>query len=173
MNSTDPRAVKLAESRYRNGYGPTVAESWDELLPSTRQVLVSEAESWLGAAVAAGLMPPAAPTAEDLAAADDPTHLRWGLDDVLWGDDDTVIVLLSDEERRPYWLELDPERATVLRRNLAGADREPADEPRAETGTAPCGHDDYHDPHEWHDRPGVWCPGIDHADDETAVSPTV
>ena len=76
MNSTDPRAVQLAESRYRNGYGPTLAESWDELLPSTRQFLVSEAESWLGAAVAAGLMPPAAPTAEDLAADDDPTHLR-------------------------------------------------------------------------------------------------
>ncbi|NUQ96137.1 MAG: hypothetical protein HOY79_06085 [Streptomyces sp.] len=93
-------------------------------------------------------MPPAAPTAEDLAAADDPTN------DVLWGDDDTVIVLMSDEERRAYWLELDPERATVLRRNLAGPDREPTDE---ENGRRPCGHDDYHDPHEWHDRPGVWC----------------
>lgn len=157
MNSTDPRAVQLAESRYRNGYGPTVAESWGELHPSTRQFLVSEAESWLGAAVAAGLMPPAAPTAEDLAAADDPTHLRWGLDNVLWGDDDTVIVLMSDEERRPYWLELDPERATVLRRNLAGPNREPADE---ENGRRPCGHDDYHDSHEWHGWPGVWCPGF-------------
>ncbi|WP_030568552.1 hypothetical protein [Streptomyces aureocirculatus] len=45
MNSTDPRAVQFAESRYRNGYGPTVAESWDELRPTTRQLLVSEAES--------------------------------------------------------------------------------------------------------------------------------
>lgn len=27
------------------------------------------------------------------------------------------------------------------------------------TTTRPCGHDDYHDPHEWADRPGVWCPG--------------
>ena len=27
-------------------------------------------------------------------------------------------------------------------------------------GTQPCGHDDYHDSHEWADRPGVWCPGI-------------
>lgn len=25
--------------------------------------------------------------------------------------------------------------------------------------TRPCGHDDYHDAHEWADRPGVWCPG--------------
>ncbi|WP_412075488.1 hypothetical protein ACLF6K_06075 [Streptomyces xanthophaeus] len=173
MNSTDPRAVQLAESRYRNGYGPTVAESWDELLPSTRQFLVSEAESWLDAAVAAGLMPPAAPTAEDLAAADAPTRLRWGLNDVLWGDDDTVIVLLSGEERRPYWLELDPERAAVLRRNLGGPDSEPADEPEIETGTASCGHDDYHDWHPWHDRPGIWCPGISDVDDETAVSVTL
>ncbi|MFJ5071698.1 hypothetical protein ACIQC7_35310 [Kitasatospora sp. NPDC088556] len=76
MNSTDPRAIQLAESRYRNGYGPTIAESWDELLPSTRQFLVSEAESWLSAAVAAELMPPAAPTAEALAAAAGSTHLR-------------------------------------------------------------------------------------------------
>ena len=37
-----------------------------------------------------------------------------------------------------------------------------------ETGTGPCGHDDYHDPHEWADRPGVWCPGISYADDEPA-----
>jgi hypothetical protein len=39
-----------------------------------------------------------------------------------------------------------------------------------ETGTRPCGHDDYHGAHEWADRPGVWCPGIDFTDDETAVS---
>lgn len=143
MTSTDPRAMQLAESRYRNGYGPTVADGWDTLDPSTRQFLVSEAESWLGAAVAAGLMARVAPTAEDLAAADDPTQLRWGLDDVLYGDDDTVTVLLSDEERRPYWLELDPERAAVLRWNLAGPDGEqPTDE---ENGRRPCGHDDYHD----------------------------
>lgn len=31
------------------------------------------------------------------------------------------------------------------------------DEP--ETGSRRCGHDDYHDPREWADRPGVWCPG--------------
>lgn len=38
------------------------------------------------------------------------------------------------------------------------------DEPQ--DGTRPCGHDDYHDPHEWADRPGVWCGGHSHADDE-------
>lgn len=38
-----------------------------------------------------------------------------------------------------------------------------------EPGTRSCGHDDYHDPHEWADRPGVWCPGISYADDQPAV----
>ena len=57
---------------------------------------------------------------EDLASADDPTRLRWGLNDVLWGDDDTITVLLSGPEGEPYWLELEPERAAVLREDLAG-----------------------------------------------------
>lgn len=57
---------------------------------------------------------------EDLASADDPTQLRWGLNDVQWGDDDSVIVMLSGPDREPYWLELDPERAAVLREDLAG-----------------------------------------------------
>ncbi|RNG26158.1 hypothetical protein [Streptomyces botrytidirepellens] len=80
-----------------------------------------------------------------LAAADNPTQLRWGLDDVLWGDDGTVTVLLSGPEGEPYWLELDVERAAVLRQNLAG----PAEQDRmsdAFSGTKPCGHND---PHEW------------------------
>jgi hypothetical protein len=59
---------------------------------------------------------------EALASADDPTPLRWGLNDVLWGDDDTVTVLLSGPNGEPYWLELDPERAAVLRQDLAGPD---------------------------------------------------
>ena len=36
------------------------------------------------------------------------------------------------------------------------------------TGTRPCGHDDYHDPHEWADRPDLWCPG--HGYDDQAVA---
>lgn len=117
--TADPRALRLAESRYRNSYGPTVAEAWDQLDASLRKFLVNEATSWLEAAIAAGLLPPAeSPTA--IADADNPTQLRWGLNDVMWGDDDSVTVLLSDEERRPYWLELDAERAAVLREDLAG-----------------------------------------------------
>jgi hypothetical protein len=85
----------------------------------------------------------------------------------MWGDDDTVTVLLSGPNGEPYWLELAPERTAVLRQNLAGPDGGD-DEP--ETGTCPCGHDDYHDTHEWADRPGVWCPGISHAADEPAAA---
>lgn len=54
----------------------------------------------------------------------EPTMLRWGLDDVLYGDDDTITVLLSGPDGRPYWLELDPERAAALRDSLAGSDTE-------------------------------------------------
>ena len=65
--------------------------------------------------------PPAdAPTTEDLVSADNPTHLRWGLGDVLHGDDGTVIVMMSGLDREPYWLELDPPQAAVLREDLAG-----------------------------------------------------
>jgi hypothetical protein len=58
-----------------------------------------------------------------------PIPLRWGLDDVMYGDDDTTIVMLSGPDREPYWLELDPERAAVLRQNLAGPS-EPQPDPR-------------------------------------------
>ncbi|MGW2984070.1 hypothetical protein [Streptomyces goshikiensis] len=55
-----------------------------------------------------------------LTATDDPARLRWGLEDVLWGDDGTVTVMLSGPQGEPYWLELDVDRAAVLRQNLAG-----------------------------------------------------
>uniref|UniRef100_UPI001906E6D1 hypothetical protein n=1 Tax=Streptomyces adelaidensis TaxID=2796465 RepID=UPI001906E6D1 len=64
---------------------------------------------------------------EALASADDPTRLRWGLNDVMWGDDDTITVLLSGPDREPYWLELEPERAAVLREDLAGPPTEERD----------------------------------------------
>ena len=55
-----------------------------------------------------------------IADAPNPTRLRWGLNDVMWGDDDSVIVLLSGPDGEPYWLELDADRAAVLREDLAG-----------------------------------------------------
>jgi hypothetical protein len=57
----------------------------------------------------------------------DPIPLRWGLDDIEHGDDDTVTVLLSGPDGRPYWLELNPERANALREALA--DPEKAQQP--------------------------------------------
>lgn len=107
---------------------------------------------------AAGEQPPAD---------EEPTPLRWGLDDVLYGDDDHTIVMLSGPDGEPYWLDLDPERTASLRQALAGPDAED-DAADDFTGTRPCGHDDYHDPHEWADQPSVWCPGISFADDEPA-----
>lgn len=55
-----------------------------------------------------------------IADAPNPTQLRWGLNDVIWGDDLSVIVLLSGPNGEPYWLELDAERAAALREDLAG-----------------------------------------------------
>jgi hypothetical protein len=102
--------------------------------------------------------------------APEPTQLRWGLDDVMWGDDDSTIVMLSGPQGEPYWLELDAERAAVLRSNLAGPDGEqPTADDEPEPSTSPCGHDDYHGAHEWADRPGVWCPG--HSLDAAASAP--
>lgn len=54
----------------------------------------------------------------DPTTADDPIPLRWGLGDVLHGDDDSTTVCLSGPDREPYWLELDPERAAALRDDL-------------------------------------------------------
>lgn len=34
-------------------------------------------------------------------------------------------------------------------------------------GTRQCGHDDYHDGHQWPDQPHMWCPGHNYADDDT------
>lgn len=50
----------------------------------------------------------------------DPIALRWGLNDVEWCDDDTTRVLLSGPDREPYYVELEPEQAAVLREDLAG-----------------------------------------------------
>ncbi|WP_228181320.1 hypothetical protein [Streptomyces anulatus] len=61
----------------------------------------------------------------------EPVQLRWGLDDVMYGDDDTTTVLLSGPGREPYWVELDPERTGALRDALAGPAAPPAPADRA------------------------------------------
>jgi hypothetical protein len=74
--------------------------------------------------IAAMLCPGAVPGE----ATPNPTQLRWGLNDVMWGDDDSVIVMLSGPNGEPYWLELDPDRAAALREDLAGPDPETTDQ---------------------------------------------
>ncbi|MFF7631430.1 hypothetical protein [Streptomyces cyaneofuscatus] len=61
----------------------------------------------------------------------EPVQLRWGLDDVMYGDDDTTTILLSGPGREPYWVELDPERTAALRDALAGPAAPPAPADRA------------------------------------------
>lgn len=76
-----------------------------------------------------------ADTEPDPTTADDPTPLRWGHGDIIHGDDNTVTVCLSGPDRKPYWLELDPERAQALRDDLAA----PRTEPITEWRCAYCG----------------------------------
>ncbi|CAM5591120.1 hypothetical protein [Streptomyces purpurascens] len=83
----------------------------------------------------------------DLAAADNPTALRWGLNDVLWGDDDTVTVLMSGPGGEPYRLELDQERAAVLREDLAGPEAQPT-QPMPCSQPNPCEDGQLCDQHE-------------------------
>jgi hypothetical protein len=77
------------------------------------------------------------PTIDDLTAAavdEDgvtPTPLRWGLNDVEWVDDGSVIVCMSDADGHPYTLELEEDRARVLRQDLAGPEAADEEEHRA------------------------------------------
>lgn len=77
---------------------------------------------------AAGLPAPAAGQ-PDPTIADDPTPLRWGLGDVLYGDDGTITVCMSGPDREPYWLELDPDQAAVLDEYLAGPEGPVVEQP--------------------------------------------
>lgn len=101
-------------------------------MTSRNEIAASLAHDGFARDEIANMLNPDTTPATDIAAADNPTQLRWGLNDVLWGDDDTVIVMLSGPDREPYWLELDPERAAVLRQDLAGP---PAEEPVTATPT--------------------------------------
>lgn len=91
----------------------------------------------------------------------DPTPLRWGLDDIEHGDDDTTTVLLSGPDGRPYWLELNPERANALREALAETDEQPTtpDCPTPESHNWGCGCPTDQLP--LHAQSGIDTPGCD------------
>ncbi|MFJ3084673.1 hypothetical protein ACIPJG_33655 [Streptomyces halstedii] len=65
----------------------------------------------------------------------EPIQLRWGLDDVMYGDDDTTTVVLSGPGGEPYWVELDPERTAALRDALAGPESTPPPAPADRAAT--------------------------------------
>jgi hypothetical protein len=68
----------------------------------------------------------------------EPIQLRWGLDDVMLGDDDTTTLMLSGPDGEPYWLELDAERAAALRDSLTGPGaEEPTPAPQCSAGLLP------------------------------------
>lgn len=59
--TADPRALQLAKARQQVGHEPygTVAV-WSSLRPDEQQLLIEEANTWLRAAIAAGIVSPAA-----------------------------------------------------------------------------------------------------------------
>lgn len=69
---------------------------------------------------------------------------------------------------QPSEAPVEPETATRAPTGRVG-DPLPAED---FTGTQPCGHDDYHDGHPWHERPDVWCPGNSYDDDQAAAEET-
>lgn len=101
--TVDPRIQKLAESRYRNGYGAWAEDAWDTLDAALRQQLTNEAAAWLLAAVKAGLMPPAErPTDKHMAVYLDEEGLLYGEYD---GDDILRLVWVSEQAQSKRELE--------------------------------------------------------------------
>lgn len=112
--------------------------------------------------------------------ADQAAVLNHAADEVFALDYDAMVGEEGDENlgsMREAW-DLGTIHAMELLRSLAAepvpcaAGEQQNETPEAEpefVGTQPCGHDDYHDGHPWHDRPGVWCPGIGY--DEPAEEP--
>jgi hypothetical protein len=113
----------LRDAHFRDGLSvQEIGTALRHAVDAADPMVGSLARDGFGLGEIAAMPDTAALPAVDLAAAPDPTPLRWGLNDTLWGDDDTVTVLLSGPAGEPYWLELDPERAAVLREDLAGPD---------------------------------------------------
>ncbi|NGO69162.1 hypothetical protein [Streptomyces boncukensis] len=81
---------------------------------------VIDADSSISAAVHATAALRRLALADEAQADAGPTPLRWGLDDIEYGDDDSVTVLLSGPAGEPYVLELSSDRAVILSDDLAG-----------------------------------------------------
>lgn len=93
--------------------------SWDRVTGTLHDHSVFERTARAAATEKASTtVPTATPQPET-----EPIPLRWGLDDVMYGDDDTTTLLLSGPGGEPYELELDPERTTALRDALAGPEQ--------------------------------------------------
>ncbi|MFE3004205.1 MULTISPECIES: hypothetical protein [unclassified Streptomyces] len=103
---------------------------------------------------AAGLLQSPESAAELVALRKDSDALREQRNSVFKTNEELLIrVERADLER----LRVENENRALVRGNA------PDEEPEASRGR--CGYDDYHDGHEWADRPRVWCPGHSYADD--------
>ncbi|MEJ8654914.1 hypothetical protein WKI65_44460 [Streptomyces sp. MS1.AVA.3] len=102
--SVDPRALVLAQNRQRiahEAYGSTA--NWHSLKPDEQQLLVEEADTWLRAAVEAGLVPLAEkPTRDHYAVYLDESGFLYGEYD---GDDILRLVYDKDQAQSKELLE--------------------------------------------------------------------
>lgn len=119
-------------AEYLNGYGDGFIISGDLLRGLIRTGDPAELMAEMNrnrAAIREKASATPAPTATPQPEAEaEPVPLRWGLDDVMYGDDDTTTLLLSGPNSEPYWLELGPERTAALQDCLTGPG-EPEPEP--------------------------------------------
>lgn len=118
---------------------------WDNLDANDRNYWEHHARAVRRAVERGGFKSAASPTAAAVSGRAD--TLRWAADRIDSNSEISAAV-----------------HATALLRRLA--DEEPqqptaggSDEAEPDVASGQCGHDDYHDPHEWADRPGTWCPG--------------
>lgn len=136
-DTTPADLLRAAADRAREAGHPLYTELGNWLEATAHRLDASTHPDWQWAVVEPSALAVArqllgTTTSEDTAAGElEPVQLRWGLDDVMYGDDDTTTVLLSGPGREPYWVELDPERTAALRDALAGPAAPPAPADRA------------------------------------------
>lgn len=127
------------------------AAVWEQCGRSDSGSCVEDDPRTIAAVAAAVSVPPPATRADDLRwaaelVAADTAHIRYGSATDYANRHAALLRRAADDAQGPC---------------VAGEQQNETPEAEAEfAGTQPCGHDDYHDGHEWADRPGVWCPGI-------------